>query len=116
MTYSGQKNAAVVGDGVESPVQTVVFRVLEDHSVSFIVGENHTSIEQSEEDTDNFTIINDDDEDGDEYTVGVINMQLAYEGNRAGDEFLLTIEMNGGDAAFWTVEVWNGDNEPTDEA
>jgi len=115
MTYSGQKNSEVVGDGVESPVQTVVFRVLEDHSVSFTVGENHTSIEQSEEDADNFMIINDDDEDGDEYTVGVINMQLNYEGNRGGDEFLLTIEMNGGDAAFWTVEVWNGDDEPTDE-
>jgi uncharacterized membrane protein len=115
MTYIGQKNAQVVGDGVESPVQEVVFRVLEDHSVTFIVGENHTGIQQSEEDGDNFTIINNDAEDGDEYTQGVINLQLNYTGNRGGDEFLLQIEMNGGDATFWTVEVWDGINATTDE-
>ena len=115
MTYNGGKSAEVVGGGVESPEQQVLFSVNEDHSVSFTVGENHTSIQQSEEDADNFTIINNDAEDGDEFTVGEINLELTYNGNRQQDEYLLTVEMNGGDAAFWTVEVWNGTNETTGE-
>ncbi|MEE2747530.1 MAG: STT3 domain-containing protein [Candidatus Thermoplasmatota archaeon] len=115
MTYNGAKSADVVGGGVESPEQLVTFRVHEDHSITFTVGENHTSIEQSEEDGDNFTIINNDDEDGNEYTQGEINLELAYTGNRAEDEFLLTIELNGGDAQYWTVEVWTGVNETTGE-
>ena len=115
MTYNGGKSAEVVGGGVESPEQQVLFSVDEDHSVSFTVGENHTSLEQSDEDGDEFTIINNDAEDGDEYTVGEMNLELIYNGNRPQDEYLLTVEMNGGDAAFWTVEVWNGTNETTGE-
>jgi hypothetical protein len=115
MTYNGGKSAEVVGGGVESPEQQVVFNVELDHSISFTVGENHTSIQQSEEDGDDFTIINNDAEDGDEFTVGEINLELLYNGNDHQDEYLLTVEMNGGDAAFWTVEVWNGTNETTGE-
>jgi len=113
MTYNGGKSAEVVGGGVESPEQQVVFNRAEDHSVSFTVGDNHTSIQQSEEDGDEFTIINNDAEDGDEYTVGYINMQVNYEGNMAQDSYILTVEMNGGDASYWTVEVWDGDDNPT---
>jgi asparagine N-glycosylation enzyme membrane subunit Stt3 len=114
MTYNGGKNAEVVGGGVESPEQLVVFNRAEDHSVSFTVGDNHTSIQQSEEDDDYFIIMNNDAEDEDgEYTVGFINMQVHYEGNMADDDYVLTVEMNGGDAAFWTVEVWDGDDSPT---
>ncbi|CAI8341551.1 MAG: Uncharacterised protein [Marine Group II euryarchaeote MED-G33] len=91
-----------------------MFNRAEDHSVSFTVGDNHTSIQQSEEDGDHFTIMNNDAEDEDgEYTVGYINMQVHYEGNMADDDYVLTVEMNGGDAAFWTVEVWDGDGTPT---
>ena len=115
MTYNGGKSAEVVGGGVESPEQQVLFSVDEDHSVSFTVGENHTSLEQSDEDGDEFTIINNDAEDGDEYTVGEMNLELIYNGNRPQDEYLLTVEMNGGDAEFWTVEAWNGTNETTGE-
>ncbi len=111
MTYNGGKNAEVVGEGVESPEQVVLFSVHEDHSIAFSVGENHTAIQQSIEDGDNFTIINNDAEDGDGYTVGEINVELNYSGNRAEDVFMLTIEMNGGDAAYWTIEIWNGTNE-----
>ena len=50
MTYNGGKNAEVVGGGVESPEQLVLFEVQEDHSITFSVGENHTSIEHSDED------------------------------------------------------------------
>ena len=115
MTYNGGKSAEVVGGGVESPEQQVLFSVQLDHSISFTVGENHTSIQQSEEDGDEFTIINNDAEDGDEFTVGEINLELTYNGNDHKDLYLLTVEMNGGDAAFWTVEVWNGTNETTGE-
>nr|MCS5534987.1 hypothetical protein [Candidatus Poseidoniales archaeon] len=115
MTYNGGKSAEVVGGGVESPEQQVLFSVQQDHSISFTVGENHTSIQQSVEDGDDFTIINNDAEDGNEFTVGEINLDLTYNGNGHQDEYLLTVEMNGGDAAFWTVEVWNGTNETTGE-
>ncbi len=115
MTYNGGKNAEVVGGGVESPDQLVLFEVHEDHSITFSVGENHTSIEQSEEDGDNFTIIDNDAEDGDDYTAGEINMQLTYTGNMAEDEYMLTFELNGGDAQYWTVEVWTGTNETGDD-
>ena len=106
MTYNGGKSAEVVGGGVESPEQQVLFSVDEDHSVSFTVGENHTSLEQSDEDGDEFTIINNDAEDGDEYTVGEMNLELIYNGNRPQDEYLLTVEMNGGDAEFWTCLLY----------
>ena len=115
MTYNGGKNAEVVGGGVESPDQLVMFDVQADHSITFSVGENHTSIEQSDEDGDNFTIINNDAEDGDDYTAGEINMQLTYTGNMAEDEYMLTFELNGGDAQYWTVEVWTGTNETGDD-
>ena len=38
-------------------------------------------------------------------------MQLTYTGNMAEDEYMLTFELNGGDAQYWTVEVWTGTNE-----
>ena len=40
MTYNGGKSAEVVGGGVESPEQVVLFSVEEDHSVSFVIGDS----------------------------------------------------------------------------
>ena len=57
MTYNGGKSTEVVGGGVESPEQVVLFSVEEDHSVSFVVGNTHTGIIQSEDDGDHFTIV-----------------------------------------------------------
>ena len=109
MTYNGGKSAEVVGGGVESPEQMVLFSVREDHSISFTVGDSHVGVNQSTMDSDDFTILDDGDEY--EYVVGEINLEMVYNGNRPEDDFLLTIEMNGGDAEFWTVEVWNGTDE-----
>ena len=113
MTYNGGKSAEVVGGGVESPEQLVLFSVAMDHSISFTVDENHTSIEQSDEDDDHFNIVDNGDEL--EYAVGEINLDLIYNGNQPTDSYMLTVEMNGGDAEFWTVEVWNGTHETTGE-
>ncbi|HIF04502.1 MAG TPA: hypothetical protein EYQ80_03620, partial [Candidatus Poseidoniales archaeon] len=52
-----------------------------------------------------------EDGDGGEYLVGELNMTLNYDGNRAIDEYIMTALLNGGDAAFWTIEMWNGTNE-----
>ncbi|MDP6889676.1 MAG: STT3 domain-containing protein [Candidatus Thalassarchaeaceae archaeon] len=109
MTYNGGKSANVVGGGVESPEQLIEFRVQEDHSITFSVGSNHTSIVQSSEDGDNFTIVDDGDEL--EYAVGEINLQMTYSGNRVQDDYTFGIQLNGGDAQFWTVEVWTGVDE-----
>jgi asparagine N-glycosylation enzyme membrane subunit Stt3/uncharacterized membrane protein len=106
MTYSGAREATVVGGGVESPDQMITFRVDEDHSVSYSVGANHTNLNQSEDDGDYFTMIAEDG-DGGEYLVGELNMTLDYDGNRALDDYILTAVLNGGDAAFWTVEMWD---------
>ena len=105
MTYNGGREAEVVGGGVESPDHMVTFRVNEDHSVSFDVGTEHSQVDQSTEDGDHFTILEGDDE---EFLVAEVDMAVNYEGNRAQDEYILTVTLNGGDAEFWTVEVWNG--------
>ncbi len=109
MTYNGGREAEVVGGGVESPDYTVTFRVNEDHSVSFGLGENHTNITQSDGDSDEFTIILSEDEF--EFLTAELNMNLAYEGNRAQDEYVMTIVLNGGDAEFWTIEIHDGTDD-----
>ena len=117
MTYNGGKSTEVVGGGVESPEQVVLFSVEEDHSVSFVVGDTHTGIIQSEDDGDHFTIVDNGETGSDSvgiYEVAEVNIELVYNGNRAQDEYLLTAQMNGEDAGFWDVAFWVGSGSPSD--
>ncbi|MBJ03658.1 MAG: hypothetical protein CMB65_03040 [Euryarchaeota archaeon] len=120
MTYNGGKSAEVVGGGVESPEQVVLFSVEEDHSVSFVISddnETHIGITQSETDSDHFTII-DNGDTGDDgvavYEVAEVNLEVVYNGNRAQDEYLLKAQMNGADASYWDVSFWVGSGNTTD--
>ena len=117
MTYNGGKSAEVVGGGVESPEQVVLFSVEEDHSVSFVIGDTHSGIDQSVDDGDHFTIVDNGDTgtDGvDVYEVGEVNLEVVYNGNRAEDEYLLKSQMNGEDASYWDVSFWVGSGNTTE--
>ncbi|MDP6899243.1 MAG: STT3 domain-containing protein [Candidatus Thalassarchaeaceae archaeon] len=108
MSYDGGLSAEVVGGGVESPDHIVSFNRRLDHSLSFSVGEGFVNVTQESNDNDVFTIIEGDDN---EYLVATVPVDVAYEGNEGMDSYDLTVVMNGADASFWTVEIWNGTNE-----
>jgi len=107
MRYSGglSSTAAAMQDSPED--SQIEFNRRLDHSLEFNMGNTTNATYVSDDDWYLIEVAGDDVE----YKIVEMDIEVVYMGNEAVDEYLFSAVLNGFDAEFWTIEIFNGTDE-----